>query len=93
MAETSNRPTLTVISRVGCHLCVDAERIVHRVSTELGLPMRRVDVDHDESLAQYTDLVPVVLIDDQLHQHWRIEEERLRAALAPPGRRRWWRRG
>lgn len=83
---------LTVIGRPGCHLCVDAERIVERVAADLGLAVVHRRVDEDPELARFGDLVPVVLIDGEPHQHWRIDEARLRSALTGPPTR-WWRRG
>jgi len=36
---------------------------------------------------EYGDRVPVVLLDGGEHSYWRVDETRLRAALA--GQRRW----
>jgi hypothetical protein len=46
------------------------------------------DVDAETALAEeYGDRVPVVLLDGAEHCYWRVDEGRLRAALA--GQRRW----
>lgn len=74
---------VTVLTRAGCHLCDDAERAVERICGELGVPWRVVDVDSDGELrAEYGDQVPVILVDGVEHGFWRVEEERLRAALS-----------
>lgn len=91
MSGATNGSTLTVIGREGCHLCEEATRIVRRVAADLGLRVRERDVDDSPELGRYSDLVPVVLIDDDLHQYWRIDEQQLRDALSPSARRRRWR--
>ena len=79
---------LTLLSRTGCHLCDDARAILAAVATEAGLTWDEIDVDAVEQLAdEYGDRVPVVLIDGLEHSYWRVDPERLRAALA--GKRVW----
>ncbi len=73
-----------VLGRQGCHLCDVAESEVARICTELSVPWDTVDVDTDPELrAEYGDRVPVVLVDGREHGFWQVEEDRLRAALAP----------
>jgi glutaredoxin len=72
-----------LLTRTGCHLCDDARRLVERVAAAAGVPWQERDVDADPALrAEYGDLVPVVLVDGKELGHWRIEEARLRHALA-----------
>jgi glutaredoxin len=74
---------VTVITRDGCHLCEVAEQALLRLSGELGFSFTRVDVDSDRALAnEYSDRVPVILIDGAEHGYWQVEEARLRAALS-----------
>lgn len=81
MAAADHRVTL--ITRVGCHLCADAETELGRLSGELGFALELVDVDADRAVAnEYSDRVPVILIDGAEHGYWRLEEARFRAALA-----------
>ena len=62
-----------------------------RVTSETGTSWVERDVDEDpELLAAYSDQVPVVLVDGEQHDFWRVDEHRLRAALSPGGR--WGRR-
>ena len=77
--------TLTLISKPDCHLCDVARDIVEVVIADL--PEDRVDV-HEVSILddpalyeRWWEKIPVVLIDGELHAHWRISPERLRAAL------------
>lgn len=74
---------VTVLTRQGCSLCVTAEADVERICGELSVPWSLVDVDSDPELrAEYGDQVPVILIDGVEHGYWRVDEARLRAALA-----------
>lgn len=71
-----------VLSRDGCHLCEEAERIVDRICAEVGTGWERVDIDLDPDLCgRYTDQVPVTFIDGEQHDFWRVDPDRLRAAL------------
>lgn len=73
---------ITLLTRVGCHLCDDARETVRRIAADTGTPWDETDIDGDPDLrATYTDLVPVVLVDGKEHGYWRIEEPRLRKAL------------
>ncbi|GAB3137815.1 glutaredoxin family protein [Amycolatopsis sp. NPDC004378] len=75
---------VTVMSRVGCHLCEVAEADVARICGELGVGWTTQDVDTDpEWRAEYGDRVPVILVDGAEHGYWRVEEDRLRKALKP----------
>jgi glutaredoxin len=75
--------TITLLTRAGCHLCDEARAVLDRVAGEVGTPWQERDVDAEPDLrAQYGDWVPVVLIDGREHGYWRIEEDRLRRALA-----------
>lgn len=78
---------VTVVSRQGCHLCEVAEADVARICADLGVEWTTVDVDADPDLrAEYGDYVPVILVDGNEHGYWRVEEDRLRAALRVPER-------
>jgi len=80
--------TLTIISKPDCHLCDVAREIVDIVVADL--PEDQVTVEElsildDQALyAQWWDKIPVVLIDDRLHAHWRLDAGRLRLALDSP---------
>jgi glutaredoxin len=75
-------PTITLLTRVDCHLCDEAKAALRRVQAATGVPWTEVDVDSDDELAyEYGDRVPVVLLDGREHGYWRVEEERLRRDL------------
>ena len=74
---------VTVYTRVGCSACVTAEADVERICGELGVGWGAVNVDSDAELrAEYGDRVPVILVDGREHGFWKVEEPRLRKALA-----------
>jgi glutaredoxin len=79
----TDAPRVTVYTRADCGLCTEAEAEVARICAELGVGWTAVDVDSDPGLrAEYGDRVPVIEVDGREHGFWRVEEERLRAALA-----------
>jgi glutaredoxin len=81
MAATDHRVTL--ITRVGCHLCDDAAAALSQLRAELDFGYEEVDVDSSEALrGAYGEHVPVILVDGREHGYWRVEPARLRAALA-----------
>jgi len=77
--------TVTLLSKPGCHLCDVAREIIDTVVAEF--PEDRVEVQEhsildDPALHElWWEKIPVVLVDDRLHAHWRVSPERLRAAL------------
>ncbi|MEO6503176.1 MAG: glutaredoxin family protein, partial [Jatrophihabitantaceae bacterium] len=74
---------VTLITRAGCHLCVEAEARLAELAAELGFGLELLDVDADRARAnEYSDRVPVILIDGAEHGYWRLEEARFRQALA-----------
>jgi glutaredoxin len=82
-------PTITLLSRPGCHLCEAARTVIQRVAADLGIRWEERDITRSaEDLRAYGDMIPVTLIDGVQHDFWRVDEERLRAALrrfAGPG--------
>jgi len=74
---------VTLITRVGCHLCEEAEAQLRGLSRELGFTYREVDVDGSPVLREkFGDQVPVILLDGRVHSHFRVDERKLRKALA-----------
>jgi glutaredoxin len=74
---------VTLITRVGCHLCEQAQGVLLRLREELGFGYAELDVDADRDRRnEYSDRVPVILVDGKEHGYWRVEEDRLRRALS-----------
>lgn len=77
---------LTLLSKPGCHLCDAAREVVTEVVAGLAdgasvTVEERSILDDAELNARYWDEIPVLLIDGVVHNIWRIDPERLRAAL------------
>ncbi len=78
--------TLTLIGKDGCHLCDVAREVIETVAMDLpedAVEIEELSILEDPALyEQWWEKIPVVLIDGELHAHWRVSPERLRAALA-----------
>ncbi len=75
-------PRVTLYSKPGCHLCDDARAVVEQVCAELGESYAEVDIlSSAELVARYGEEIPVTLVDGAQHDFWRVDPERLRAAL------------
>ena len=75
--------TLTLIGKPGCHLCDDAREVVTGVLGEFeGVALDELSILDDRELyAKYLDEIPVLLLNGKVHNIWRIDPARLRAAL------------
>ena len=74
---------ITLLSRPGCHLCDDARAVIARVAGELGVGWTELDITADQALSEeYWEQIPVTLVDGRQHDFWRVDEARLRTALA-----------
>ena len=74
---------ITLLGKPGCHLCDDARAVVARVAAELDVPWEELDISADPALlAQWGEQIPVTLVDGVQHDYWRVDEARLRSALA-----------
>jgi glutaredoxin len=73
---------VVVLTRAGCHLCADAIAVIAAVCATTGDRYREVDVDSDPELVRrYNDQVPVTFVDGRQHDFWRVDRDRLHAAL------------
>jgi hypothetical protein len=75
---------VVVLVTDGCHLCDDACAIVAAVCAETAVQWAARDLlDTDEPIRlRWREYVPVVLIDGEVHDIFRVNADRLRAALA-----------
>ncbi|WP_287933621.1 glutaredoxin family protein [Arthrobacter sp.] len=75
-------PSLELITKAECHLCVDARAVVSRVAEGLGLAWSERRIDGDAALtARYGEEIPVVLVDGVPRDFWHIDPVRLRSVL------------
>ena len=82
IADEAGGPTVTLITRMGCHLCDEARATVADTCRGRGIDWVELDVDADpERRAEYGDLVPVVLVNGREHAHFRVDPAVLRRAV------------
>lgn len=76
---------ITLIGKPGCHLCDDARAVIERVAADEGVEWEELNMlDDPELVARYAEQIPVTLVDGRQHDYWRVDEARLRRALATP---------
>jgi glutaredoxin len=79
----SSAHRITLVGKPDCHLCDEARAEIARIAADLGVPWDERNVTADPAdYAEYGDRIPVILIDGVEHGYWRVEEHRLRKALA-----------
>ncbi|KQX05327.1 MULTISPECIES: glutaredoxin family protein [unclassified Leifsonia] len=78
--------TLTLIGKPGCHLCDDARAVVTTVLAQFpDAALTELSILDDDALRdRYAEEIPVLLIDGAVHTYWRVDPDRLRAALSTP---------
>lgn len=75
-------PRVVVFSKPGCHLCEDAVAVVSAVCSAADIAWQERDISGDEALMrEYGEQIPVTFVDGRQHDFWRVNAERLRAAL------------
>ena len=81
---------LTLLTKPGCHLCEEAKTVVDSAinkfksehSSENPIELTEVNILEDQALLeQYGEEIPVLQINGATHAYWRIDSERLIAAL------------
>jgi len=73
---------ISIYSRHGCHLCEVALEVLESMKVELGYTIETIYIDGDKELERlYGEQVPVIQIDGQHHDFWRVDPERFRSSL------------
>jgi glutaredoxin len=81
---------LTLFTKPGCHLCEEAKTVVDSVLdrfksqhfAESPIELTEVNVLEDQALLEkFGEEIPVLQINGATHAYWRIDSERLIAAL------------
>jgi glutaredoxin len=73
---------VTVYSRHGCHLCEDAVKTLEGMREELAFEIEIIYIDGNSELEKlYGNEVPVIHIDGEHHDFYRIDPERFRTSL------------
>ena len=73
---------VTIYSRTGCHLCEVAESTLSGLSSELDFEIEIKLIDGDDALEKlYGHEVPVIHIDGEHHDFFKVDPERFRSFL------------
>lgn len=73
---------VTVYSRTGCHLCEIAIDLIKSVKQENNFSLEIKLIDNDNELEkEYGEQVPVILIDEKVHDYWRVDLTRFTKAI------------
>ncbi len=73
---------VTVISRTGCHLCEIAIDKINLVKNQLKFELEiKLINDLPELEQEYGEQVPVIMIDNKIHDYWRVDIERFTQAI------------
>jgi hypothetical protein len=73
---------VTVISRIGCHLCEIAIDKINLVKEQLQFDLEiKLINDLPELEQEYGEQVPVIMIDNKIHDYWRVDIDRFTKAI------------
>ena len=76
------KPLVTVYSRSGCHLCENAEATLAGLIDELQFDLEIKLIDGSAELEKlYGHEVPVIHIDGEHHDFFRVDVERFKSSL------------
>lgn len=71
-------PTLTLYTRVGCHLCEEMKLQLERFQQQYGFSLHIVDIDTDNYLKlRYGERVPLLAEGDKEICHYYLNEDLL----------------
>ena len=81
-----NNVQIDLISKPECHLCDDARAIIETVLAEFPaelVNLNELSILEDQQLYErHWEEIPVVKINGNVHDFWRVDPERFRAAVA-----------
>jgi glutaredoxin len=74
---------VTIFSRSNCHLCEVALEVLVGLQEETDFVIEKVLIDGDPELEKkYGEQVPVILINGQMHDFFRVDPERFRNSIS-----------
>jgi glutaredoxin len=74
---------VTVYSRSNCHLCEAALEVIGEIRSEYEFTITKILIDGNAELEEkYGEQVPVILINNQPHDFFRVDPERFRSAIS-----------
>jgi glutaredoxin len=83
-----NTCRITVFTRHGCHLCHVAVDLLESMRSELDFTIEKIYIDGDEKLERlYGEQIPVIHINGEHHDFFRVDPDRFRSSLEKHRRR------
>jgi len=77
------KPQVTLYTRAGCCLCVDAKQVIAAARERVDFDYSEIDIDTDEDLVRlYNDEVPVVAINRRKAFKYKVNMNELLKKLA-----------
>ena len=74
---------VTVYSRSNCHLCEVALEVISEIRNEFEFTITKILIDGNAELEEkYGEQIPVILINNQPHDFFRVDPERFRLAIS-----------
>ena len=74
---------VTIYSRSNCHLCDVALGVLEEFRQEFNFQIVKILIDESPELEEkYGEQVPVILINDQPHDFFRVDPERFRLVIS-----------
>jgi glutaredoxin len=74
---------VTIYSRSNCHLCDVALGVLEEFRQEFNFQIVKILIDESPELEEkYGEQVPVILINNQPHDFFRVDPERFRLAIS-----------
>jgi len=74
---------VSIYSRSNCHLCEVAFGILEGMREELKFEVKKILIDESPELEEkYGEQVPVILINGEPHDFFRVDPERFRLAIS-----------
>ena len=71
-----------IYSRVDCKLCLEAEEIVREILEEISFELEIIFIDGNQELERlYGEQVPVITINGDVHDYYKVDKQRLTQAL------------
>ena len=74
---------VSIYSRSNCHLCEVALAVLEEIRNELDFQITKILIDGKPELEEkYGEQVPVILINGQPHDFFRVDPKRFRLAIS-----------
>ena len=74
---------VSVYSRSNCHLCEVALEVISEIQKDFEFTITKILIDGDTELEKkYGEQVPVILINNQPHDFFRVDSESFRLAIS-----------